>query len=63
MPIYTVVLNGRTQNEKPEFFTPHNEIVSADARGVWNNFQEAHKAALRAALQDPLSRRVTVKEY
>lgn len=63
MPKFVVVLHKTETQDKDAYFTPQNEVVPYDRQGTWFNFDEAQKAAQRARLQDPLNRRVTVKEY
>lgn len=46
MSYFVVVLHSKDKDVKPEYFTPQNEIVPA----------------MRARLQDPTARRVTVRE-
>lgn len=62
MGFYVVKLWAKGKEGKNEFFTPQNEIVATGRKGAWSNYVEAQKAAMRARLQDPHGRRVTVEE-
>lgn len=64
MPLFSVVLHGKGENEKDSYFTNGNEIVDNERRaGSWSDFQQASKAAMRARLQDPFNRKVTVADH
>lgn len=52
--MFAVILHGKEDGQRDEFFTPQNEIVGTDSMGVWKRFPDASKAAMRARLQDRL---------